>query len=121
MSWWRKFFGLDAFDLVVHSVITGILLFWIAAENRGSDAVVLSCMTLVMSLLALDVRRRIALRRQDRKALGDGAADERIAELEQRIAELEFDRARLQELEERLDFTERLLATPKDQVRELAP
>jgi hypothetical protein len=35
---------------------------------------------------------------------------ERIAELEQRVVELESVQARVYELEERLDFTERLLA-----------
>jgi uncharacterized coiled-coil protein SlyX len=44
-----------------------------------------------------------------------------MAELEQRVAELEMDSARIAELEERLDFTERMLAKQKEPVRELMP
>ncbi|HEV8598273.1 MAG TPA: hypothetical protein VGQ69_02840 [Gemmatimonadales bacterium] len=121
MSWWRRVFGLDGFDIALHAMITGIVLFWIGAVNdRGEDQIIFGSMALVTSLLVLGVRRRLALNRQER--LGSTQADMvRLAELEQRVAELEFDRARLLELEERLDFTERLLATNKEQVRELAP
>jgi hypothetical protein len=121
MSWWRRVFGLDGFDVALQAIITAIILVWIGAVNRrGEDVVIFSSVAMVTSLVVLAVRRRIALNRTDR--LGVSEADTaRLAELEQRVAELEYDRARLLELEERLDFTERLLATPKDRARELAP
>jgi hypothetical protein len=40
-----------------------------------------------------------------------------VDELKARLAELEHDRDRLSELEERLDFTERMLAKPADAAR----
>jgi Tfp pilus assembly protein PilO len=42
------------------------------------------------------------------------ASDARLAELEARIVELEQGQAQLAELEERLDFTERLLAQQRE-------
>lgn len=51
-----------------------------------------------------------------------GAAPEllaRVDELEARVAELEQDRARTAELEERVDFAERLIARQEQAVREL--
>lgn len=120
-SWWRRVFGLDGFDVAVQAIITGVILFWIGmANNRGDDIAIFSSMALVTSLVVLAARRRLALNRIERLGVSDADAS-RLAELEQRVAELEFDHARLQELEERLDFTERLLATQKDSARELAP
>lgn len=50
-----------------------------------------------------------------------GLLEARVAELEQRLAEVEQERHRVAELEERLDFTERLLASAnvpaKEEVR----
>jgi hypothetical protein len=63
------------------------------------------------SLVVLSVRRSIALRRFGQTGLTTGEmAAERIAELEQRVAELEAAQAQVAELNERLDFAERLLA-----------
>ena len=118
---WRRFIGLDAFDLVVHGLITGVVLFWIAATNNRPDMQVLSSAAIIGSLVALDIRRRRALKRLGRSAESEELADARIAELEQRVAELESAHLRVAELEERLDFAERLLAAPKDPVRELSP
>lgn len=118
MSWSRRHIGLDPFDLGLQAVITGVLLFWIGATNSPRDAVVLMSMTGVSSLVFLGIRRGLALRRQERSELP--AAAERLAELEQRVAELELDRARVVELEERLDFTERLLASHGERPREIA-
>lgn len=44
---------------------------------------------------------------------GGGVMDGRVAELEARVAELEQGKARVAELEERLDFAERMLAQAK--------
>ena len=121
MSWWKRVFGLDGFDLAVHAAITVIVLVWIGAVNdRSEDVIIFGSMASLTSLVFLAVRRRIALNRSER--LGAGSVDtEQLAELEQRVAELEMDRARVAELEERLDFAERLLATSKEAPRELAP
>jgi len=59
-------------------------------------------------------------RRIEGKASLEPALMERIEELEHRLAELEHDRARVGELEERLDFAERLLSPPSDRTRDAA-
>jgi len=120
MSWWRRVIGLDAFEVGLQAVITGILLVWAAKVNSPQDALVICSMIAITSLAVLGVRRRLALRRAGRESLSEleGA---RMAELEQRVAELEMDSARIAELEERLDFTERLLASQKEPARELSP
>jgi cell shape-determining protein MreC len=120
MSRLKQVFGVDAFDLGLQVLVTGILLFWISQENNYKDALFLGSLVSIASLVVLAIRRRLALRRGERHATIELDA-ERLAELEQRVAELEFDRARVAELEERLDFTERLLANSKDPARELAP
>ncbi len=49
------------------------------------------------------------------EAKGDGLDERRgLAELEARVHELELREARVAELEERLDFTERLIAQQRD-------
>ena len=64
----------------------------------------------------LYVRRLIRLARGEiAPGLSTGQMEaERIADLEQRVAELEGLATRMMEVEERMDFTERLLATQKD-------
>ncbi len=61
-----------------------------------------------------------ALARAIELGAGGGRSPEdevRVAQLEQRVAELEAGQARVAELEERMDFAERLLARPDAAVR----
>ena len=119
MSVWRRIFGLDAFDVILQSVITSVLVFVIVATNSERDAIVGGSVITIASLVVLGIRRQLALRRAGRGQLSE-AEGPRVAELEQRIAELEHEVGRMLELEERLDFAERLLAR-KEPVRELLP
>ncbi len=57
-------------------------------------------------------------RRIEGKAGTDPAMAQRIEELEHRLAELAQDRVRVGELEERLDFAERLLAAPAEPLKD---
>jgi hypothetical protein len=59
-------------------------------------------------------------RRIEGKAAVDPALADRVEELEHRLAELDQERARIGELEERLDFAERLLAAPSARSKEEA-
>jgi hypothetical protein len=107
----KSVFGIDGFEVTVQALVTGIVFFWIAAVNSGQDAVIGCSIAGVASLVLLAVRRRFALRRQGAAGLTTGeVAAERLAELEQRVADLEAGLIHLGELEERLDFTERMLA-----------
>jgi hypothetical protein len=57
-------------------------------------------------------------RRIEGSAGGDHALAARVLELEHRLADLEQERTRVSELEERVDFAERLLAAGGDRSRE---
>jgi len=107
----KSFFGLDAFDLGIHVVVTAIILFWATEANSYQDGVIIGSMVAASSLILLAVRRRLALRKRAAPGLGSGEmAAERMLELEQRMADLESVEHRVAELEERLDFAERMLA-----------
>lgn len=118
----RKWFGIDGIELVIHVALTicliGLLINWSPGVHEES---VLFGVT-GLSILVLALRRYLARRRG---RLGEDptpseAADARVYELEQRIGELEAGQERLLELEERLDFAERLLAQrPEQDARQL--
>jgi hypothetical protein len=117
----RSIFGIDAFELIVHTAVTVILIAWVNATNSGQDVAIFSSMIGIGSLVVLSVRRRLALRRGRPAGLTTGEmAAERLAELEQRMAELEAAQAQVAELAERLDFAERLLAQAPAEQRVLA-
>ena len=101
--------GLDGFDLAIQGALTGVIMVGFIGFGGGDDGAIGAFMTLTVSLVLLWIRRSIAKWRS-RKVRGEEAPGERIAELEQRVAELESAQTRVYELEERLDFTERLLA-----------
>ncbi len=68
------------------------------------------------SLVVLGVRRHFALRALPPASSGEFTA-ERLADVEARLAQLEQGELRLHELEERLDFAERLLAQAREPER----
>ncbi len=106
----KRFLGIDTFGLIIHAGVTVCALGFVAVSN-GPDEVY-PLMT-AASLLILAVRRSFALRRRGETGEITGEtppAAVRIADLEQRVAELEAVQERVYELEERLDFSERLLA-----------
>jgi hypothetical protein len=68
------------------------------------------------SFVVLAVRRARALRRRTELDT-ESAPARQIAELEDRVAELEAVQGRMLELEERLDFAERMLARESERLR----
>ena len=108
----RSVFGIDGFDLFVHVAVTIAAIGVFGPGMDGDPGVVLGGIP-VISLLALSWRRHRGLATMPPESTGEVAA-QRIYELEERVAELETVQYRMQELEERLDFAERLLArTPQ--------
>ena len=95
--------GLDGFDLFIHLAVTACIFFAMAASGANEELFGV----LAVSLIVLAIRRRVALRRS---AVEPGDSDARFDYLEHRLAELEAGQERMMELEERLDFAERLLA-----------
>ncbi len=115
----RQILGMDAVDLLIHLGVTAALMGFVGVSGGPPE---LFPVITGLSLLVLGVRRAIALRTMERHGLSTGEMTaERIAELEQRMAELESAQTRIMELEERLDFTERLLAQAPPENRSLGP
>jgi hypothetical protein len=111
--------GLDRFDLLVHLGITALLAVVAASAATGGRDEVPIAIIFAASLGLLAWRRSRFLRSQPPITTGEVQA-ERVFLLEDRVAELEAQQARLQELEERLDFAERLLAQKREAPRLVA-
>ena len=75
------------------------------------------CLTIGTAIILRGPLGKALARRLEGKAGADPALLERIEELEHRLGEMDRERARIGELEERLDFAERLLAAPKEEPR----
>ncbi len=118
MSWFDRTLGLDAVDLAIQATITAIGVAIATSVFSGPIADVLALKVVGISVLVLGWRRHRARKRMAK----DGAfgltsgemAAERFQDLEDRVAELEAAQTRMAELEERLDFAERLLAQSPD-------
>jgi hypothetical protein len=106
MSAIKRIVGLDAVDIVVQLGLTFFLmmLFDEKAPNGQGIAIVG-----VLSTVVFGIRRHFGLKQLPPATTGEIAA-ERMAELEARVNEMDQMHFRIQELEERLDFAERLLA-----------
>jgi hypothetical protein len=121
MAAFKRVMGIDFVDFAIQVVTTGFLagVAGSAAGSGDNEGVVL--FVFMASTILLGVRRHLALRKQAAypESTGEVAAM-RVEELESRVAELEHGQQRMQELEERLDFAERLLTRQPDAAR-LAP
>ncbi len=79
----------------------------------GDQAPFMIMLAVIMCGAAVLIFRPIAqaiLRRVEGRYRDGGELAERVADLEHRLAEVEQDRLRVAELEERVDFAERLLS-----------
>ena len=117
MSWFRRHLGLDFFDLVIQALLTGLTMGFVdAVGGRPGGPAKEGLMIGVAgaSVVVLAWRRQRGLKQlASDSSLGlttGPMAATRIEELESRVGELEATEVRLLELEERLDFTERMLA-----------
>jgi len=108
MTWLKRRLGLDLFDLIIHAGVTAMLMGFVGMSDGPEEVLPLMVAT---SLVILGVRRHFGLKRLGPEGLTTGQmAANRFEELEQRVGELEAAQVRIVELEERLDFTERLLS-----------
>ena len=110
----KRWLGIDGIDFVIQAAITicvGVLLSEASRENED----ILVAATFAASFGVLAYRRHWARKRGELgKAVPSG---EYVVELEQRVADLEAQQQRVFELEERLDFAERLLSQQRGQER----
>lgn len=116
MSRIRRVFGLDGIDLLIHAGVTFSIMAIGSSIWSHADAELMLATVSCASFVVLGIRRHAALRNLPPETSGEMAA-ERIAELEGRVAELEQAEFRIHELEERLDFAERLLAQAREPER----
>lgn len=108
---WKRTFGLDPIEFVIFWAVT-ILASVFFTELTGVDAFV--PMTLgVAGVTYVFLRRRIL------RDLGDGTSTDAAALVarlqDEHAASADFFERRINELEERLDFTERLLTEQRNQ------
>lgn len=114
----KRSIGLDWFELTIHVGITVMLIIigsTATVPNGHGEIPVAGIAALSMGLLAW--RRSRALSR-----MGPDTGEihfDRLQELESRVAELEHQQGRVLELEERLDFAERLLTQQREASRQL--
>jgi hypothetical protein len=112
VSAWRRSFGTDFVETLLW-IGGGFLTTIMAAEFFHDKLMVLA--TAVSLIVAFGIRRNATL-----KAIspdGEASGAWRAADLEARVGELEQATTRIAELEERLDFAERLLAKQDEPVK----
>lgn len=116
----RSPFGIDWIDLLIQVGITGMLMIvadsvTAASGGPGSEGPI--AMVVVVSLGVLGWRRHRSLQRRGPDT--DPGSPNRLYDLEGRVADLEAAQGRVLELEERLDFAERLLTQQRESLRQL--
>lgn len=105
MNWWRRTFGLHPLDMVVHFVIGGFLVGALGEASRN-DSIIMLGIAGIFAAYAWRRNRAIAAL----PAAGMTSGEVRLDEFHAQAEELHELRGRMIELEERVDFAERLLA-----------
>ena len=121
MNGWKKVFGVDLFDTFVHFTVTAAILALLAHESRQVEPVLL---TACGSLIIYSVRRHLALKGQRSLPEVSGQTTtgvHRRLDNEERMQELESLYGRVAELEERVDFAERLLSRKDEPMKLESP
>lgn len=116
MSWIRRTFGLDGVDLLIHAGVTFFIMVIGSSIWSHEAAEVMLASVGGASLVVLGIRRQLALKGRPPEPVGE-ITGERMAELESRLLEMDGLYLRMQELEERVDFAERLLAQAREPER----
>ena len=106
--------GLDWLDVLIHGGVTVMLAIAGGTAVSGAGEGVVVASVFATSLAVLGVRRWWAKRHAPALPMDDDALA-RIEQLEARVADLEAGQVRMLELEERVDFAERLLARTEAQ------
>ncbi len=105
----KRWLGLDVVDVIIQLGVTFSLMGAVAASDGPVEV---QPLILAASLAVLGIRRALAVRHVSTSS-GEFTA-ERLGEVEERLRDFEVLQSRVLELEERLDFAERLLARPQE-------
>ena len=109
MAWWKRTFGLHPVEFIAYFVIGG---FSVAALEEWTRSDAASLLGFALMFAGYVWRRRVALAALPADGMTSGEV--RLVEIDAQAEELHELRTRLLELEERLDFTERLLAQQRE-------
>lgn len=105
----KHWLGIDAVDLAIHLGVTVFLMGFVGVTN-GPEGLFPTIM--MGSIIALGVRRKLALRKG---SLDQVQERERLEDVEERLAYVEGLQDWVIELEERVDFAERLLTKQQNE------
>ena len=113
--WWQRIFGLDIVDSAIHLSVTMLVAVML---GEASDNEFLAMFAIGAGLVTYAIRRRRALQHLP-YAEGEIGEEERarLEDLEMRVQMLEGMEHRVLELEERLEFAERVLARERESER----
>jgi hypothetical protein len=104
----KSWLGIDAVSVLIQAGITVCVMFVVGVADGPEE---LFPLIMAGSIAVFGIRRWLALRNPPH--LDSGA--ERMAEVEDRLGALEAMQERVLELEERLDFAERLLTRQQNE------
>ena len=107
MTGLKRYLGVDLVDLLIQAGITTAAMAFVGVSD-GPDELMPAIVA--VSLVVLGIRRHRAFQRESVGLTTGQMAAARIEELEERVGQLEATETRVAELEERIDFAERLLA-----------
>jgi uncharacterized coiled-coil protein SlyX len=111
----KRYLGIDFVDLLIQIGIT-IPVCVLGATATFPQEEIGVAMVIAGSFGVLAWRRARAMKGRLDEAPGQRDQD-RIAELEHRVSELEYAQGRVVELEERVDFQERLLVRQREELK----
>jgi hypothetical protein len=111
----KRVFGIDGVDVLIHFGVTGCLMALADIASTSHDGAGVAIVAAI-SLVVFGIRRQVALRHSPPSTTGEIAAQQ-AADIEARLSEVDHLQFRVQELEERLDFAERLLAQAREPER----
>jgi hypothetical protein len=116
----KRWLGIDGVDFVIQAAITICVAIVLSAASRPNEEILVSS-TFAASFAVLGYRRHWAAKRGELGKPAQPPSGEYVLELEQRVADLEAAQQRVYELEERVDFAERLLSQQSQRSPERIP
>jgi hypothetical protein len=118
-----QFGGLDLWDLLIHGVVTVGAMIALSGIFHPNEEIGIG-FGLLLGGASLGIRRFIAIRNLPGGGAGqEGSVNtgEVLGDLDERLRALEDQGVRIADLEERLDFAERLLASQEQKGAPLGP
>ena len=114
----KRWLGIDGVDFIIQAFVTIFAAVFVSGTDGPGQETRIGAVFMA-SLLVLGIRRHLARKRGE---LGQTLpSGEHMLDFEQRLADLEAAQQRIYELEERVDFAERMLSQQSQRVPEKIP